>query len=183
MNSKTIVRSTLAATALSLAGLWSPTALAQDRVAYHIDDAATQGLKGLRNIRNHLDTDPSARITVVTHANGVDFFLDGAKDAGNQGDADPVAQFRVLEAQRGDLLRHRETVLMPVREPAGGQGEDGLHRGRSAQKGGRGRRVGKRKPVKCLSFGRTGRPPGNTKPRPAEAGARLGCEALTPYSA
>ena len=91
MNSKTIVSNTLAATALSLAGLWSPTALAQDRVAYHIDDAATQGLKGLRNIRNHLDTDPSARITVVTHANGVDFLLEGAKDVNGSAFAGPVA--------------------------------------------------------------------------------------------
>jgi intracellular sulfur oxidation DsrE/DsrF family protein len=60
-------------------------------VTYHIDDAATQGLKGLRNIRNHLDTDPSARITVVTHANGVDFLLEGAKDANGSAFAGPVA--------------------------------------------------------------------------------------------
>ena len=64
---------------------------AQDRVLYHIDDAALQGLKGLRNIRNHLDVDPQAKITVVTHANGVDFLMEGAKD--NQGGAfaGPVA--------------------------------------------------------------------------------------------
>lgn len=91
MNSPTIVRSALAATALSLAALWSPLAAAQDRVIYHIDDASTQGLKGLRNIRNHLDTDPSARITVVTHANGVDFLLEGAKDANGGAFAGPVA--------------------------------------------------------------------------------------------
>ena len=59
------------------------TAAAQDRVIYHIDDAAVQALKGLRNIRNHLDTDPGAKITVVTHANGVDFLMEGAKDAKN----------------------------------------------------------------------------------------------------
>jgi len=41
-----------------------------------------QGLKGLRNIRNHIDTDPSAKITVVTHAEGVDMMMEGAK-AGN----------------------------------------------------------------------------------------------------
>jgi intracellular sulfur oxidation DsrE/DsrF family protein len=66
-------------------------AQAQDRVIYHIDDAALQGLKGLRNIRNHLDVDPQAKITVVTHANGVDFLMEGAKD--NQGGAfaGPVA--------------------------------------------------------------------------------------------
>jgi len=55
-------------------------AVAQDRVLYHIDDAATQATKGLRNIRNHLDVAPDTKITVVTHANGVDFLMDGAKD-------------------------------------------------------------------------------------------------------
>ena len=56
-------------------------AMAQDKVVYHIDDAATQAIKGLRNIRNHLDVAPDTRIAVVTHANGVDFLLEGAKDA------------------------------------------------------------------------------------------------------
>lgn len=55
-------------------------AVAQDRVLYHIDDAAAQATKGLRNIRNHLDVAPDTKITVVTHANGVDFLMDGAKD-------------------------------------------------------------------------------------------------------
>ena len=91
MNSTTTFRAALAVAALSASALWSPMALAQDRVAYHIDDAATQGLKGLRNIRNHLDTDPTARITVVTHANGVDFLLEGAKDVNGSAFAGPVA--------------------------------------------------------------------------------------------
>jgi intracellular sulfur oxidation DsrE/DsrF family protein len=91
MTSTITLRGALAASAISLAALWSPMAWAQDRVAYHIDDAATQGLKGLRNIRNHLDTDPSARVTVVTHANGVDFLLEGAKDANGSVFAGPVA--------------------------------------------------------------------------------------------
>ena len=56
-------------------------AVAQDRVAYHIDDAAAQATKGLRNIRNHLDVAPDTKITVVTHANGVGFLMDGAKDS------------------------------------------------------------------------------------------------------
>ena len=66
-------------------------AAAQDKVVYHIDDAATQGLKGLRNVRNHLDTDPGAKITVVTHANGVDFLMEGAKDVNGSAYAGPVA--------------------------------------------------------------------------------------------
>ena len=67
------------------------SAAAQDKVIYHIDDAAVQALKGLRNIRNHLDTDPAAKITVVTHANGVDFLMDGAKDSSGGAFAGPVA--------------------------------------------------------------------------------------------
>jgi uncharacterized protein len=66
-------------------------AWAQDKVVYHIDDTAAQGLKGLRNIRNHLDTDPAAKITVVTHANGVDLLMEGAKDASGGPYAGPVA--------------------------------------------------------------------------------------------
>ena len=57
------------------------TAWAQDKVVYHIDDAEMQATKGLRNIRNHLDVAPDTRIVVVTHANGVDFLFEGAKDA------------------------------------------------------------------------------------------------------
>ena len=58
-------------------------ALAQDKVVYHIDNAETQATKGLRNIRNHLDVAPDTKITVVTHADGVDFLMEGAKDKKN----------------------------------------------------------------------------------------------------
>ena len=75
-------------------GLASLAALAQDRVVYHIDDAAAQALKGLRNVRNHLDVDPAAQITVVTHANGVDFLMEGAKDRNGGEYAGPVAALR-----------------------------------------------------------------------------------------
>lgn len=64
---------------------------AQDQVVYHIDDFKTQGVKGLRNIRNHLDTDPGARITVVTHANGVDILMHEVKDPNGGDFAGPVA--------------------------------------------------------------------------------------------
>lgn len=66
-------------------------AQAQDQVVYHIDDAAAQALKGLRNIRNHLDVDPKAKITVVTHAQGVDFLMEGAKDRNDSPYAATVA--------------------------------------------------------------------------------------------
>ncbi|OYY12355.1 MAG: hypothetical protein B7Y05_04770 [Polynucleobacter sp. 24-46-87] len=52
-------------------------------VVYHIDDAQAQGIKGLRNVRNHLDVAPDTTIIVVTHANGVDILMEGAKDKKN----------------------------------------------------------------------------------------------------
>ena len=66
--------------ALSFA-LCTAIAAAQDiKVVYHVNDTQSQALATLRNIRNHLDTDPTAQITVVTHAFGVDFLLEGMKD-------------------------------------------------------------------------------------------------------
>jgi intracellular sulfur oxidation DsrE/DsrF family protein len=52
----------------------------QDKVVYHIDDAAEQALKALRNIRNQIEVAPNTRIVVVTHGDGVDFLFDGARD-------------------------------------------------------------------------------------------------------
>lgn len=66
--------------AVLIAALMACSAMAQDKVVYHIDDASAQATKGLRNIRNHLDVAPDTRIAVVTHANGVDFLMEGAKD-------------------------------------------------------------------------------------------------------
>ncbi len=74
---------------LAAAGAW-----AQDKVVYHFDSTAAQGLKGLRNIRNHLDVDPTARITVVTHADGVDMLMEGAKAIGGSDYAPLVAALK-----------------------------------------------------------------------------------------
>ena len=63
----------------SLAG----AAQAQDKVVYHVDNAEAQATKALRNVRNHLDVAPETRIIVVTHAEGVDFLMEGAKDKKN----------------------------------------------------------------------------------------------------
>ena len=70
--------------AAALVALSTNLAFAQgDKVVYHIDNAADQATKGLRNVRNHLDVAPDTQIIVVTHANGVDFMLEGAKDPKN----------------------------------------------------------------------------------------------------
>ena len=80
MNMKTMTRAALAAVVLGTAavGAW-----AQDKVVYHIDDTEGQATKALRNIRNHLDTAPDTMIVVFTHANGIDFLLNDAKDKKN----------------------------------------------------------------------------------------------------
>ena len=59
-------------------------AAAQDKVVYHFDGGLAQATKGLRNIRNHLDIDPKAKIIAVAHAEGVDFLMEGAKSTNNQ---------------------------------------------------------------------------------------------------
>jgi uncharacterized protein len=63
--------------ALSLA---ATAAWAQEKVVYHFDSGMEQATKGLRNINNHLEVDPGAKIIAVTHADGVDFLMEGAKD-------------------------------------------------------------------------------------------------------
>jgi intracellular sulfur oxidation DsrE/DsrF family protein len=106
---------TLAGLTLALA---ATAGWAQDRVVYHVDHAASQGLKGLRNIRNHLDVDPAARITVVAHAEGVDFLMEGAKDANGSAFAGPVAalvargvKFEVCEITLRNRNLKREQFL------------------------------------------------------------------------
>jgi intracellular sulfur oxidation DsrE/DsrF family protein len=78
---KKILRCFALVTAVMLSSL--SYAAGPTEVVYHIDDAETQGIKGLRNIRNHLDVSPTTKIIVVTHANGVDIMMDGAKDKKN----------------------------------------------------------------------------------------------------
>ena len=54
--------------------------VAPDKVVYHVNDSGVQAANALRNIGNHLEVNPQAKIVVVTHAQGVDFLFDGAKD-------------------------------------------------------------------------------------------------------
>ena len=69
---------------IALASFVAPAiAAGPTEVVYHIDDAESQGIKGLRNIRNHLDVAPQTKIIVVTHANGVDIMMEGARDKKN----------------------------------------------------------------------------------------------------
>ena len=88
----------LAATAIAVlvAGCAATTGK-QDKVVYHINEGLAQASNGLRNIGNHLEVNPDAKIVVVTHALGVDFLMKGAKDKNGAKYEDMVEQLR----QRG----------------------------------------------------------------------------------
>jgi intracellular sulfur oxidation DsrE/DsrF family protein len=78
METRMRTRTFLAALVLTVT---AGAAFAQDKVVYHFDNAVAQGLKGLRNVRNHVETDPGVRIIAVMHAEGVDMLMEGAKAA------------------------------------------------------------------------------------------------------
>ena len=94
-------------------------AAAQDKVVYHLSAGLEQASNGLRNIRNHLEVDPKAKIVVVAHAGGVDFLMKGAKDANgnryqdivenlkNEGDV----SFRICEITLRDRKLKREQFI------------------------------------------------------------------------
>ena len=84
------------AVAVLAAGCAAPTGK-QDKVVYHINEGLSQASNGLRNIGNHLEVNPDAKIVVVTHALGVDFLMKGAKDKNGAKYEDLVEQLR----QRG----------------------------------------------------------------------------------
>ena len=68
--------------AIGVIGLTATPLRAQDQVAYHYSDGLEQAVNGLRNMNNHLEVDPKAKLIAVTHARGVDFLMEGAKTAG-----------------------------------------------------------------------------------------------------
>jgi intracellular sulfur oxidation DsrE/DsrF family protein len=120
---KTVIR---IIAALSLA-LVTSVAFAQDKVVYHFDGGLAQATKGLRNIRNHLDIDPTARIVAVAHAEGVDFLMEGAKTTNNQEFAALVSDlsargvtFEICEITlKNRNLKKEQFILGPSFTPSG----------------------------------------------------------------
>jgi hypothetical protein len=100
---------------------------AQDKVVYHFDGGLSQATKGLRNIRNHLDTDSKAKIVVVAHAEGVDFLMEGAKTTNNQEFAALVGDlmgrgvtFEICEITlKNRNLKKEQFILGPTFTPSG----------------------------------------------------------------
>ncbi|HTN49609.1 MAG TPA: DsrE family protein [Burkholderiaceae bacterium] len=101
--------------------------LAQDKVVYHFDGGIAQATKGLRNIRNHLDIDPKAKIVAVAHAEGVDFLMEGAMSTNNQQFAALVGDlmargvtFEICEITlRNRNLKKEQFILGPTFTPSG----------------------------------------------------------------
>ena len=50
------------------------------KVVYHNNEGIERAPQMIRNIRNHLNADPTAKIVVVSHAAGVDFLMKDKKD-------------------------------------------------------------------------------------------------------
>ena len=51
------------------------------KVVYHMNEGVERAPQAIRNIRNHLNADPTAKIVVVSHAAGINFLMRDAKDA------------------------------------------------------------------------------------------------------
>ena len=77
-----------------LAGCASTGGGGSDRVVYHLSEGLPQASNGLRNINNHLEVNPAAKIVVVTHALGVDFLMKDVKDRNGNKYEDLVEQLR-----------------------------------------------------------------------------------------
>jgi intracellular sulfur oxidation DsrE/DsrF family protein len=66
---------------LLMGGCASKGPVGPDKVVYHLNSGLEQATNGLRNIRNHLEVNPQAKIVVVAHAQGVDYLMKDKKDA------------------------------------------------------------------------------------------------------
>jgi len=75
-----IVGALLSAIVLIFGAAHAADPVGPDKVVYHLSAGLEQASDGLRNIRNHLEVNPKARIVVVAHARGVDYLMKGAKD-------------------------------------------------------------------------------------------------------
>jgi intracellular sulfur oxidation DsrE/DsrF family protein len=80
---------------LALLGGCAGSVAQHDKVVYHLSEGLPQASNGLRNIGNHLEVNPNARIVVVSHARGVDFLMKDAKDANGNRYEDLVEQLKM----------------------------------------------------------------------------------------
>lgn len=77
------------------------------KVVYHLTAGVDEAAGAMRNIRNHLDADPTAKIVVVTNGGGIDFLLEGAEFAKGSKFAGPIGEL----ANRGVEFRVCQNTL------------------------------------------------------------------------
>ncbi len=71
----------------------------EDKVVYHFSEGLEQASDGLRNIGNHLEVNPNAKIVVVGHAKGVNFLMKDMKDKNGNKYEDLVEQLKMRGVQ------------------------------------------------------------------------------------
>lgn len=93
----------------------------QVKAVYHINEGTEKAAALLRNVKNHLDADPKAKIVVVGHGKGIDFMLEGAEDKNKnpfnvtmEGLASRGVEFRVCN----NTLKSRKIDASKVVSPA-----------------------------------------------------------------
>ena len=80
VGSLALMATPVAVLAQSTAAAGTTATSGQIKTVYHMTNGLEEASRGLGNIRNHLAADPTAKITVVTNGNGIEFLLEGAKD-------------------------------------------------------------------------------------------------------
>lgn len=96
MNSRALLALMMSATlaACATGGGISSGPVGPDKVVYHVNDTAVQASNALRNAGNHLEVNPKAQIVIITHAQGVDFLFNDAKDKNGNPYNIPVEQLK-----------------------------------------------------------------------------------------
>ncbi len=118
MNRRAILCLALGITCAPLLCAQAAESASRTNVVYHLSEGLPQASRALRQIRNHLRADANTKIVVVALANGVDFLLLDAVDAGNypyellvQPLAAEGVEFRVCQNTLDSRLIKREQLL------------------------------------------------------------------------
>ncbi|GAB6049978.1 hypothetical protein JCM16106_08220 [Hydrogenophilus islandicus] len=106
---KTFLASAFVAVTLSPAFADEPV-----KAVYHFTNGVEEAARGLNNIRNHLDADPTAKIVVVANGKeGVQFLLEDAVDHNGK----PFAERISALASRGVEFRVCNNTLTAFKIP------------------------------------------------------------------
>lgn len=98
----------------------------QEKVVYHVNDSSVARV-AMRNVQNHINANPEAKIVVVTHGKGIDFLLNDAKDEKGEpyqpqvaGLKDKGVEFRVCRnTLKGRKLDESAVIMDATVVPSG----------------------------------------------------------------